>query len=58
MSELCRPAIAEQTHRGTVCETDFLDLNDKVALLAPRGEREREMHLWVACKTKISVFQV
>lgn len=52
MSELCSAAIGEHTHRGTVCETDFLDLNDKTALLAPKGERAGR--LWAACKTEIS----
>lgn len=49
MSELCSAAIGEHT---TVCETDFLDLNDKTALLAPREGRAEG--LWAACKTEIS----
>lgn len=52
MSELCSAAIGEHTHRRTVCETDFLDLNDKTALLAPKGERAGR--LWAACKTELS----
>lgn len=56
MTPLCRPEIGEQTCHGTACETDFLDVNDKVTLSTLRGKRA--MHLRAVCKTKNALFTI